>query len=91
MATELNFERLIKAAWDVTARDFDENAFLEWRKRAVEYLTEILGPDHYYTQSFGNGVSLGEGKAVLSGIGVLSAAKEQVVNANCAVRRTIGV
>lgn len=88
LRTEQNFERLIKAAWDVTARDFDETAFLEWRNRAVEYLTEMLGPDHYYTQSFGDGVSQGKAKGILSGIGVLSAAKEQMFNGNCQLPST---
>ena len=52
VATKPNFEGLIKAAWDVIESDFDQTAFLDWRKTAVEYLTETLGPEHYYTKLY---------------------------------------
>ena len=91
MRTEQNFERLIEAAWKVTEGHFDASTFLEWRKRAVEYLAEMLGSDHYYTQCFGDKVSQTEPTGILSGIGVLSAAKEQMVNGICELRSTIGM
>ena len=91
LSTQENFEGLIKAGWDVLERDFDENTFLEWRKRAVEYLTEILGPEHYYTQRFGNKILQAETMGVLSGAGLLSAAREQMMSENCQLRNTSGV
>jgi len=91
LPTEQNIERLIKAAWEVMERDFDESAVLEWRKRAFEYLTETLGPDHYYTQCLGEKVSQAEALGVLSGTGVLSAAKEQIINGNCQLRSAIAM
>jgi hypothetical protein len=72
LSAEQKFEGLIKAAWALMDRDFEENAFLEWRHRAFEYLTEMLGPDHYYTQYFADKISQAEAMGVLSGTGVLS-------------------
>ena len=86
-----NFEGLIKAGWDVIDRDFDEIAFLEWRKTAVEYLTETLGPDHYYTKHFSNEVLQAEAVGVLSGTGLLSAAREQRINCDSQLRSTLGM
>jgi hypothetical protein len=91
VATKLTFEGLIKAAWDVIERDFDETAFLEWRETAVEYLTEMLGPDHYYTKHFGHKFLQAEAMGVLSGTGILSAAKEQITNGDCRRRGTLGM
>jgi hypothetical protein len=86
-----NFEVLIKEGWGVIERDFDETAFLQWRKTAVEYLTETLGPDHYYTKHFSNKVLHAEAVGVLSGTGLLSAAREQIINGDCQLRGTLAM
>ena len=91
MASKRNFERLIKAAWDVIERDFDETAFLAWRKRAFDYLHELMGPDHYYTKYFGDKVSQVDAMGLLSGTGVLSAARESMINSNRKLLSTVGV
>ncbi len=86
-----NFEGLIKAGWDVIDGDFDEIAFLEWRRTAVEYLTETLGSDHYYTKRFSNKVLQAEAVGVLSGTGLLSAAREQRINCDSQLHSTLGM
>ena len=78
MSAEQKFEEIIKAGWDVVARDFHEIAILKWRKRACEFLTEILGSDHPYTLNLGDKASKAGAMRVLSGLGVLCAAKESM-------------
>lgn len=79
MSAEQKFEEMIKAGWNVVARDFHEIAILKWRKRACEFLTETLGPDHPYTLNFGDNASKPGTMRVLSGLGVLYAAKESML------------
>jgi hypothetical protein len=67
---------MIEAGWDVLSRDFDAIALKKWRKQALEFLTELLGSDHAYTQNLGDRSSKALEAKVLFGIGVLCAAKE---------------
>jgi hypothetical protein len=73
------FEEMIKAGWDVVARDFDEIAILAWRKRACEFLTEMMGPEHPYTLNLADKASKAREMRILSGLGVLCAAKESTL------------
>ena len=91
MLAKQDFEGLIKAAWNVIERDFDETAFLEWRETAAEYLTEVLGHDHYYTKHFSHKVLRAEAIGVLSGTGILSAAKEQMTNGDSRLLSALGI
>jgi hypothetical protein len=91
MPTKPTFEGLIKAGWDVIKSDFDQTAFLEWRETAAEYLTEMLGPDHYYTKHFVHKVLQAKAMGVLSGTGILSAAKEQITNGDFRLGRALGM
>jgi len=84
-------EGLLKAAWEMIERDCDETAFLEWRKTAVEYLTEMLGAEHYYTSYFGDEVTQVDTMALLMGTGVLSAARETMINGKCKLLSHVGV
>ena len=78
MSAEQKFEQIIRAGWDVVARDFHEIAVLKWRKRSCEFLTEMLGPDHPYTLNLGAKASKAGAMSILSGLGVLCAAKESM-------------
>lgn len=82
LSAEQKFEDMIEAGWGVMERGFDEGAFLAWRKRAFDYLTEIMGPNHLYTQHFGDKRLQAEAASVLSGTGVLCAAREQKIVSN---------
>ncbi len=43
---------LIEAARNAIDDDLDLSTIHEWKTEAVAFLTEHLGPDHYYTQYF---------------------------------------
>ncbi|MDQ7785576.1 MAG: hypothetical protein RDU20_22035, partial [Desulfomonilaceae bacterium] len=44
-------DELIDAGWDVLTGEFNETAYVEWRKRAHGCLKTLLGPKHFYTVS----------------------------------------
>jgi hypothetical protein len=71
---------LIEAGWDVLKSDFDETAFQKWRREAFQCLTEMLGPKHPYTNYFKEHVHRPQRAALLTGRGILCAAKEEMVN-----------
>jgi hypothetical protein len=78
MSDEQRFEEMIKAGWNVVARDLHEIAILKWRKRSCEFLSEMLGPEHSYTLNLGDKASKASAMCILSGLGVLCAAKESM-------------
>ena len=82
LSAEQKFEDMIEAGWGVMERGFNEDAFLQWRIRAFDYLTEIMGPHHLYTQYFGDKGLEAKAMSVLSGTGVLCAAREQKIVSN---------
>jgi hypothetical protein len=43
---------LIEAGWLVVDTEFDAEALYYWRKKALDFLTDFVGPDHTCTQSF---------------------------------------
>ena len=69
---------LIETAWQVVNTDFDAGAIYQWKKQAFDFLSENLGPDHYYTQYFKNCVDELEQENLLAGGGILTAAKEEI-------------
>jgi hypothetical protein len=69
---------LILAGWHVLDTHFDESAFRNWRERVLYCLTDLLGDDHHYTQSFRVWVREYETGAVLTGGGILAAVKEEI-------------
>lgn len=71
-------ESLIQTARDVIDRGFDIGIIVRWRKEAVEYLEEHLGPDHYYTRYFTCHTREMERQHLLTGTGVLAAVREQM-------------
>jgi len=69
---------LIDVAHNAMDDDLDVQKIYEWKEEAVEYLTEHLGPEHYYTQSFTTYMEEIEHKNLLTAGGVLSAAREEI-------------
>jgi hypothetical protein len=43
---------LIEAGWHVLDTEFDAEALYYWKKKALDFLTDFVGPDHTCTQSF---------------------------------------
>ena len=69
---------LIRTAWDVIDSDFDPIAIYLWRKQALKFLDDHLGPDHYYAQCFRENVEETEQKNLLAASGILHAVKEEM-------------
>ena len=78
MAFEKRIDDLIEAGWRVLESDFDEAAFHGWRKEAFKFLGAVLGPEHTYTQYFEKYVRQLERSEVLTGEGILMAARANV-------------
>jgi len=72
-------DNLIRAAWYVVDNDFDPRTIYEWRKQALEFLNDNLGPDHYYTQRLKSHIQEMEQKLLLSAGGILAAAREEML------------
>jgi hypothetical protein len=79
MTVEERIDNLIEAGWYVLDSDFDRTAFADWRKQALNCVTALLGPSHTYTCYFRDFVDEAETKSLLTGEGILVAAKEQIV------------
>lgn len=79
MLEEKLIDDLIEAGWYVLDTNFDETAFRNWRERALYCLAGLLGQDHHYTESFRSWVQGHEKNNVLTGGGILSAVKEEIL------------
>lgn len=71
-----NLTSLINAAQVSLENRFDPQAFLSWQSLAFLTLTALLGPLHYYTQNFKLFTSERNERSVLTGEGILIAARE---------------
>jgi hypothetical protein len=80
MAIEDRIDKLIKAGWGVVESDFDEGAFLNWKVRAADCLSDLVGPDHIYTEYFRDYVRRNVMRDVLTAEGLLMAAREVTHN-----------
>jgi hypothetical protein len=78
MLFEKRIDDLVEAGRQVLDSDFDEVAFQRWRKEAFKFLSAVLGPEHSYTQYFEKYVRQLERSEVLTGGGILIAAKAEV-------------
>ena len=77
---EKRIDDLIRAGWHVLDSDFDEAAFQNWRREALKCLTVMLGSEHAYTQYFKGYVHHPQRAELLTGEGILSAAKEEMTD-----------
>jgi hypothetical protein len=59
MSVEQQIDDLIEAGWFMLESDFDPVAFQNWRRKAVDCLTVVVGPDHGYIRQFENFVRQG--------------------------------
>jgi len=70
---------LINAAQVILKTGFDVEAFLIWKEAALLTLLGLLGPGHYYTETFRQVTSEHDYRSLLAGEGVLVAANEQIL------------
>jgi hypothetical protein len=80
MTIEERIDNLIETGWHALDSDFDRTAFANWRRQALDCVAALLGPSHAYTGYFRDFVDEAETKSLLTGEGILVAAKEQIVN-----------
>jgi len=78
MSAERRIYNLIEVGWYMLDSNFDPVAFLSWRRRALECLTDLLGPDHTYSNHFKHLQDQNERMNCLVGSGILTAAREEV-------------
>ena len=78
MMSVQRIDDLIETAWNVMEEEFNIRAVYRWKKEAVEFLADELGPDHHYTQSFKDHTREFERQNILTGGGILTAAKEVI-------------
>ena len=71
-----NLTSLINEARVILDNRFDAQVFLSWQALAFLTLTKLLGPLHYYTQNFKLFTSERNERSVLTGEGILIAARE---------------
>lgn len=73
--TEKRLDALIQAGWEVLERNYDQAAFLSWRKQAYDCVSLLVGPDHPYAECMRLNIQEVEPSAVLADVGILTAAK----------------
>jgi uncharacterized protein (DUF2164 family) len=78
MMSVQRIDDLIETAWNVMEEEFNIRAVYRWKKEAVEFLADELGPNHHYTQSFKDHTREFERQNILTGGGILTAAKEVI-------------
>jgi hypothetical protein len=54
MNCEKRLDDLIEAGWHVIDTEFDQQAFDFWKKKAYDFLSDFVGPDHVCTRDFEN-------------------------------------
>ena len=87
MTAEQSIDDLIEAGWRVLNTNFDIAAFAIWRRKALDCVTALVGPSHTYARYFRDFVEEAETKSVLTGEGILIAAKEQLAGTGFRSRR----
>jgi hypothetical protein len=71
-----NLTSLINSAKVILSKRFDAQAFLSWQSLAFVTLSNLLGPLHYYPQNFKLLTSEKNERSLLTGEGLLIAARE---------------
>jgi hypothetical protein len=69
---------LIETARYAVNTQFDMKTVYLWKKESIDFLTEHLGQDHFYTQYFKTFMDELEQQNLLTGSGILTAAKEEM-------------
>lgn len=73
-----NLNELIAAAQSILDSGFDLQAFMSWELLAFLTLAALLGPLHFYTQNFRRLTSDKTPQSLLTGRGLIEAAKAEL-------------
>jgi hypothetical protein len=71
-----NLTALIRAAGIILHNEFDPQLFLTWKSSSFITLTNLLGPLHTYTENFSLLTAEINVRSLLTGKGILIAARE---------------
>ncbi len=71
-------DALIVAGWRALEAGFSEGAFQDWRKQAYDCVVYLFGQGHPYSGYFRRDVEKALKSSVLTGIGLLTAARSSV-------------
>lgn len=52
MHVEKRLEDLIEAGWHVVDSEYDADALYFWKKKAADFFSDFLGPEHMFTKEF---------------------------------------
>ncbi len=72
-------QSLINAAQMFLERGFSSDDFLVWQQLSFLTILGLLGPLHYYTKHFGQFTEKPSKRSLLTGEGILEAAKGEIV------------
>ncbi len=79
---ERMIDELIEAGWYGLESDFDPQAFVHWKMKALECVECLMGPEHPYIQYFNLFVLRPASTDLLVGEGILNAMREQLAGAS---------
>ena len=77
MHAEHTINNFMELGWHILDTSRDEAAFAQWKTRALDYLTTLLGPDHVYCVRLRRIVGETGTRGLLAGIGILAAAGQE--------------
>lgn len=72
----VNLTSTINSARAILDKKFDAQVFLSWQSLALKTLANLLGPLHYYTRNFKLLTCERNERSLLTGEGILIAARE---------------
>jgi hypothetical protein len=75
---ENKIDALIVAGWCALETNFSEAAFQDWRKEAYACVVALCGQGHPYSIYFRRDVEKARKSSVLTGLGLLTAARSRV-------------
>lgn len=52
MHLEKRLEDLIEAGWHVVDTEYDADALYFWKRKAADFFSDFLGPEHVFTREF---------------------------------------
>ena len=78
MRVEHTIDNFMELGWHILHTSRDEAAFVQWKTRALEYLTGLLGPNHVYCVRLRGIIGETGAYGLLAGIGILAAAGQEL-------------
>jgi hypothetical protein len=78
MHSEQTINDLVEQGWIILDAADNEAAYFKWQTQAVDCLTALLGPNHFYCMRLKAFFQETGRKGLLAGTGILAAAREEL-------------